>query len=221
VRTLRNKSGARRADPERHSFAFFAVGTLVVIAVAFFLGLQLGRYVEKDAVKAEIGKIDSQGSSGKTRARNRTSADIRNDISAFSAEAVKIPAVAPPAAVPPTAGDDLKKTESEATFPEALSRKDSAPEPMGRKKEDASPARSGDEKIHLQAGAMRSRDTAEGLRKRLEKGGFTAKVVQAKTRSKGEVYRVRVGPFRSREEAMKAKKSILDGMKIDAILLKG
>ena len=56
-------------------------------------------------------------------------------MSAFSEEAGKIPAVAPPAAIPPTAGDDLKKTESEATFPEALSRKDPSPEPMGKKKE--------------------------------------------------------------------------------------
>ncbi len=58
-------------------------------------------------------------------------------MSAFSEEAVKIPAVAPPAAIPPTAGDDLKKTESEATFPESLSRKDPSPEPMGKKKAKA------------------------------------------------------------------------------------
>jgi cell division protein FtsN len=35
------------------------------------------------------------------------------------------------------------------------------------------------------------------------------------------VYRVRVGPFGSRDEAMKAMKAIRAEMKIDVILLKG
>ena len=51
MRSLRHKLGFRRGDPDRHSFAFFVVGTLVVIAVAFYLGFQLGRYVEKGSGK--------------------------------------------------------------------------------------------------------------------------------------------------------------------------
>jgi cell division protein FtsN len=222
VRSLRHKLGFRRGDPERRSFAFFVVGTLVVIAVAFFLGLQLGRYVEKNAGKAAVGKIAPQGLTEENGARISTSAEIRKDMSAFSEEAVKIPAVTPPAAKPPTAGDDLKKTESEATFPEALSRKDPSPEPMGKKKEKAPVAApSGEAKFMLQAGAMKTRETADAVRKRLDRGGYKAKVIHATTRKSGEVYRVRVGPFGSREEAMKAMKAIRAGMKIDVILLKG
>jgi len=222
VRSLRHKLGFRRGDPDRHSFAFFVVGTLVVIAVAFFLGFQLGRYVEKGAGKEGGGKIAPRGPAGENGARILTSAEIRKDMSAFSEEAVKIPAVAPPAAMPPTAGDDLKKTESEATFPEALSRKDPSPEPMGKTKEKTPVAApSGETKYMLQAGAMKTRETADALRKRLERSGYKAKVIHATTQKHGEVYRVRVGPFGSRDEAMKAMKAIRAEMKIDVILLKG
>jgi cell division septation protein DedD len=222
VRALRHKLGFRRGDPERHSFAFFVVGTLVVIAVAFFLGFQLGRYVEKGAAKEAAGRIARPGAAPENGARIATSAEIRKDMSAFSEEASKIPAVAPPAAIPPTAGEDLKKTESEATFHETLSRKDPSPEPMGRKKGKAQvSAPSGGAKFMLQAGAMKKRETADGLRKRLDRRGYKAKVIHASTRKLGGVYRVRVGPFGSRDEAMKAMKAIRAEMKIDVILLKG
>ena len=222
MRSLRHKLGFRRGDPERHSFAFFVVGTLVVIAVAFFLGIQLGRYIEKGAGKQAAGKIALPGPAGENGARTATSDEIRKDMSAFSEEASKIPAVAPPAAIPPTAGEDLKKTESEATFHESLSRKDPSPEPMGRKKEKAQvSAPSGGARFMLQAGAMKTRETAEALRRRLERSGYKAKVIHATTRKSGEVYRVRVGPFGSRDEAAKAMKAIRAEMKIDVILLKG
>ena len=73
----------------------------------------------------------------------------------------------------------------------------------------------------LQAGAMKTRETADAVRKRLDRGGYRAMVVHATTRKYGTVYRVRVGPFGSRDEAMKAMKAIRAEMKIDVILLKG
>ncbi len=222
MRSLRRKLGFRRGDPDRHSFAFFVVGTLVVIAVAFFLGFQLGRYVEKGAGKETAGKIAPRGSAGENGARISTSAEIRKEMSAFSDEAAKIPSVAPPAAIPPTAGDDLKRTESEATFPETLSRKDPSPEPMVKKKEKVPVAApSVKAEFMLQAGAMKTRETADALRKRLDRRGYKARVIHATTRKSGEVYRVRVGPFGSRGDAMEAMKSIRKELKIDVILLKG
>ena len=222
MRSLRHKLRYRRGDPDRHSFAFFIVGTLVVIAVAFFLGFQLGRYVEKSAFKEAGGKAGPRGPAAENGARSATSAEIRKEMSAFSEEASKIPEVAPPAAKPPTAGDDLRKTEAEATFPVSLSRKDPSPEPMSRKKEQAKVASSpGKGKFMLQAGAMKTQDSAESLRKRLDRSGYRAKVVHATTPKLGVVYRVRVGPFGTREEAAKAMKAIRSEMKIDVILLKG
>jgi len=226
VRSLRHKLGFRRSDPDNHQFAFFVVGVLVVIAVAFFLGFQLGRYVEKGAVKEAGENVAPRGPAGEKDARISTSAEIRKEMSAYSEEAVKIPAVAPPAAIPPTAGDDLKKTEAEATFPEALSRKDPSPEPMGKKKVKVTEkppvaAPSGGSKYSLQAGAMKTRESADALRKRLDRSGYKSKVIHATTPKQGEVYRVRIGPFGSRDEAMKAMKAIRTEMKIDVILLKG
>jgi DedD protein len=94
---------------------------------------------------------------------------------------------------------------------------------MGRKKEKAPAvaAASGEAKFMLQAGAMKSREAADALRNRIDRAGYKAKVIHAKTRKHGEVYRVRVGPFGSREEAMKAMKAMRAEMKIDVILLKG
>jgi cell division protein FtsN len=225
VRSLRHKLRYRRGDPDRHSFAFFVVGTLVVIAVAFFLGFQLGRYVEKGSGK-QAGAGNAPGTNkAENGASVSTSAEIRKDMSAFSEEASKIPAVPPPAAKLPTAGDDLKRTESEATFPESLSRKDPSPEPMTKKKAKKEKVKlatpSGKAEFMLQAGAMRTRETADELRKRLGRVGYKAKVIHATTRKHGEVYRVRVGPFGSRDEAVKAMKAIRVDMKIDVILLKG
>ena len=222
MRTLRYRLRYRRGDPDGHSFAFFVVGTLVVIAVAFFLGFQLGRYVEKSAVKVSGRRIVSTGPATENGVRTATSAELRKEMSAFSAEALKIPGVTPPAAVLPTAREDLKMTESEATFPESLSRKDPSPEPMGKKKEKAQVSTpSGEAKFMLQAGAMKTRETADAMRKRIGRSGYNAKVIHATTRKIGEVYRVRVGPFGSRDEAMKAMKAIRTEMKIDVILLKG
>ena len=166
MKSLRYKLRYRRGDPDRHSFAFFVVGTLVVIAFAFFLGFQLGRYVEKSAVKEAAGKFVFPAPTAENGARTATSAEIRKEMSAFSEEASKIPGVPPPGAIPSTAREDLKKTESEATFPESLSRKDPSPEPMGKKKEKekekakvSSPSR--EAKFMLQAGAMKSRESAD------------------------------------------------------------
>jgi cell division protein FtsN len=96
------------------------------------------------------------------------------------------------------------------------------PETTAKKIEKAPAAvASGGGKFMLQAGAMKTRDTAEAVRRRLERGGFKAKVIPAATREHGELYRVRVGPFGSREEARKAMKTIRDRMKLDVILLQG
>ena len=236
MRASRHRLWYRHGDPERRSYAFFVVGALVVIAVAMFLGFQLGRYAEKSAGKDAEGRNAPGTGSGDNDSRIAASAEIRKDLSAFSEEAVRVPAVPPPVVAPLNAGDDLRKTESEATYPETLSRKDPSPQPMARKadpgarkpettarKKEKAPVAvpSGRGKFLLQAGAMKTRDTAEAVRRRLDRGGFKANIIRAATRGHGEVYRVRIGPFDSREEAMKAMKAIRDRMKLDVILLQG
>ena len=75
--------------------------------------------------------------------------------------------------------------------------------------------------VILASPLRRTRETADVLRRRLDRGGYKAKVIRVTTQPLGEVYRVRVGPFGSRDEAMKAMKAIRAEMKIDVILLKG
>jgi cell division septation protein DedD len=222
VKTVRFRGGYRKGDPDRHSYAFFVVGALVVIAIAFFIGLQVGRVVEKNAAKERaIGRAPGQPAALENGARRTTAADISREMSAYSEEAVRIPVVTPPAVTPPNAGEELRKTEENATFPESLTRKDPSPQPLVKpnaKKEAAAQAKG---KFLLQAAALKSRDAAEGLRKRLERGGYNAKVLRAVTKSSGEVFRVRIGPYETREEAKKAMRAIKSDMKIDVILLRG
>lgn len=224
MRIVRHKGGYRRGDPDRRSFAFFAVGALVVIAAVFLLGLQAGRVVEKNAAKERAGKT-AQVSTENT-ARNVSASDLRKEMSSFSEEAVRIPAVPPAAVVPPTAGEELRKSEAAATFPDSLSRRDPSPQPLVKPKEKEKPKPGGPAsapqgKFLLQAGAMKNKETAEAVRSRLERAGYKSAVSRAKTRKQGDVYRVRVGPFGTREEAGKAMKAIRSEMKIDVILLKG
>jgi len=218
VRILRYKARHRRGDPDRHSFAFFVVGALVVLAVDFFIGLQVGRVVEKNAAAKERAEGRAAGDNG-LRAGNRP--DLRRDISAYSEEASRVPAVPAPPIPVPTAGEDLRQTERSTTFPEALSRKDPSPQPLVPGKPKAETPAAADGKYALQAGALKSRETAEAVRKRLETAGYAAKVVRVSTRKQGELFRVRVGPFDSREAASKAMKAIRAEMRIDVILLKG
>jgi DedD protein len=212
VKTIRHKSFYRRGDSDRHSSAFFILGALVVIAIAFFFGFQVGRIVEKDAGTARNA----------SKAAGQKKADIRKEMSAYSEEAVRIPVVAPPPAVPPpTAGEDLRETEAAATFPESLTRKDAAPQPLVKPKQIASAETPGKSKFMLQAAALKNKDAAESLRSRLEKAGHRSKVIRLQAKDHGpDLYKVRIGPHGSREEALKAMKSIKSELKIDVILLK-
>jgi cell division protein FtsN len=210
----------RGGDPDRHSFSLVVVGAIVVIAGAVFLGFQWGRYVERNAPKdASPGAGAVRGAGKDNDIRDASASAIRNEMSSFSREAVKIPAVDPPPP-PPSAGEDLKKTETDATFPDTLSRKDASPVTLGGKKENPGPPEAaGAGKYRLQAGAWKSRGAAESVRKRLAGNGYSAKVIRAVNRNRGEVFRVRVGPFATREEAEKAGKAIRSKLHVDVILL--
>jgi len=222
VKFLRHKGGYRR-DAERQSFAFFVVGAIVVIAVAFFIGLQVGRVLEKNAAGKDRpgSRPASHASAGDNGLRPGASSDIRREMSAYSEEASRVPAVPAQPAPAPTAGEELRQTERSATFPESLSRKDPSPQPLVSAKGKPPEPGTAAGRFTLQAGAMKNRETAEAVRRRLEIAGYPAKIAHGTDRNGEEVYRVRVGPYESREAAAKAMKAIKERMKIDVILLKG
>lgn len=215
--------GGYRRDADRQSFAFFIVGAIVVIAVTFFIGLQVGRVLEKDTAEKDraAGRTPAQVPGADNGARGAGRADIRKEMSAYSEEASRVPAVPAQPSPPASAGEDLRQTERSSTFPETLSRKEPSPQPLVASGRKTGEPGGGDGPYSLQAGAMKSRDTAEAVRRRLAAAGYKAKVAPGTDRSGGQIYRVRVGPFDSREAARKAMNAIRAQMKLDVILVKG
>jgi len=211
VRTVRYKARYRRGDPDRYYNAFFILGALVAVAAIFFIGFQVGRVVEKGAMKEKGAKKADAGTKEK----------IRKQMTSYSDEAVRIPVVAPsppPPPPPPDADEELKKTEATATFPESLTRKDPAPQPLVKPK--AAPESAAKKRFILQAAALKTREAAESLKGRLEKEGYKARVILVPGKGKGnDLFKVRVGPHGSKEEALKAMRDIRTALKIDVILL--
>lgn len=210
MKSVRYKARYRRGDPDRYSHAFFVLGALVVVAVVFLIGLQVGRIVEKGAAKDQaVNKGDA-----------RTKENLRNEMSAYSEEAVRIPVVtpSPPPPPPPNAGEELKKTEENVKFPDSLTREDPSPQPLSKPK--AAGETDAKKRYNLQAGALKSREAAETLKVRLEKEGYKAKVILVPGKGKvKDLYKVRIGPYASKDEALKAMRKVRTTSKIDVIVL--
>lgn len=221
MKTLYNKQGRKRGDGEGHSYVFFAVGAIVVLAAVFVIGLQVGRVIEKDAAVADArsGKA-SPAPANREPSPPGSAADIRKDLGAFSEEASKVPVVPPPIAA--------NEVEKKFTFPETLEKKEATVVPLVRAKKDgadapgarpAPPAAA--RKFIVQAGAFRDKGAAEAQRKKLGKAGYAVRVVQAARKNRQRYFRVLVGPFPDGEAAKKAVRRLKSEMKIDAILIQG
>lgn len=65
-----------------------------------------------------------------------------------------------------------------------------------------------DEKVFVQAGAFPNESDADNLKGRIAFIGLQAAVVRADLPDKGTWYRVRLGPYRSAEEATRAKETL-------------
>ena len=209
MKSLYNRKGIRRGGEERSQFAFFLTGALVLFAIVFVIGMQVGRVIEKNAAKKEM---EAGKGGGAIVVGKEPSTEISREIGSFSEEAAKLPS--PPA---PTPGERLRETERSVTFRETLERKhpkqaELAPppakkEPSREKPETAAPASSG-ARLFVQAAAFRDRAGAETMRKRLEQGGHKA-MIAAPVAGKGETFhRVLVGPYPDRDAATRAMRKI-------------
>lgn len=217
MRYLYNKKGVRGGDGERGQFAFFVIGAIVVITVVFVIGLQIGRVIEKGSWKPE-------GPSGKVvvgeSPRDNGAIDIRKTLGAYSEDAAKIRAVPPP-----SAKEQAGETEKGLTFRETLAKKDSVPVPLERPVPGASGTPSpanlrtgGGGRFVLQAGAFRRKPTAEATLGRLVRAGYPAAVSESAGKDGNPLYRVVVGPYAAKGDAVKAAKRIKDDMKINAFV---
>lgn len=220
MKTLYNRKGIRRGGEERSQFAFFLTGALVLFAIVFVIGIQVGRVIEKNAAKREREARKEGGAI----VVGKPSTEIGREIGSFSEEAAKLPS--PPA---PTPGERLRETERIVTFRETLERKEpkqadlvlppAKKEPSRETPEAAAPAPSG-ARLFVQAAAFRDRTGAEAMRKRLVKGGYKASIA-APDAGRGETFhRVLVGPYPDRDAATRAMKKLAAEIKGKPFLVK-
>lgn len=207
------KRGLRSTDGERFQFAFLVVGVVVLLVVAFVLGLQVGRIVEK---KAAERRNEENKFAGPIETAEVPGSEIRKDLGVFSEEAAKVPPVTPPS---PDA--HLNETEKSLTFRETLAKKEAEPvllvRPESAKKATEKPAaRSGSAgKLLVQAAAFRDRASAENFRKRLQKDGFRVLIV-----TKGGYHKVLVGPYPDKKAANQAIRKLKADWKVAPFLVR-
>lgn len=206
MRTLYNRKGIRRGGEERSQFLFFLTGALVLFAIVFVIGIQVGRVIEKNAAKKEK-EAGKEG--GAIEVGKQPSAEIGREIGSFSEEAAKLPS--PPA---PTPGERLRETERSVTFRETLERKtpqpaDLVPPPakkeLSREKPEAAATAA---RIFVQVAAFRDRAGAETMRKRLAQGGHKASIAAPNAGNGETFHRVLVGPYPDRDAATRAMRKV-------------
>jgi cell division septation protein DedD len=194
---------------------FLFMAATVVSVVIFLCGVLVGRGVR--AERAAIASAEATSLGGLSAV-------------AEAAPQQALPTAVPPAAgldptsaAPPPAVDDLSYTDRlekpsqpaevlkpAAKAPAAPARTNQAPQPTARKEPEPPPAASAQAPVAsapptgsgfaLQVAALRERDEAEAIARRLKSKGYEAYVV---TPSQGtpSVYRVRIGKFPTKREA--------------------
>ncbi len=70
---------------------------------------------------------------------------------------------------------------------------------------EATPVKSLNETLYLQAGAFQSETEAENLKAKIAFSGFEASIKAVNVAGKGTLYRVRLGPYKSQEEVNRIK----------------
>ena len=218
MKSLYNRRGIRRGDGERSQFAFFLTGAVVVLAVVFVIGIQVGRVIEKKALSREVA---SGKPGGPIVTGTETSREISKEIGAFSVEAEKLGS-----APAPSPEERVRETERSVTFRETLETKQAAqpklvPPAHGPPAREPSPsAAKAGSRFYVQAGAFREREGAESLRKRLEKSGYRATVSAATSKSAGGGHQVLVGPYADSGEAGAALRKIAGAFRTQPFLVR-
>ena len=211
----------------RQAVGAFA-GLLVALGLAFFFGLMAG-YAGRD--KAGSAPEPAPHDVSRSAAASDAPPPVETGVAPKDGEKTEIAAVTTPVAPEPTApatlhpfedaaGDEesgaasatgsrttIAGAPAEAAAPRAANGAASPHAPAAPPHPAAGPPRStsaaSGERVWVQAASLSSRDEANALGARLSRHGFHA-VVLSGSGPKGKVYRVRVGPYRSEEEASHA-----------------
>ena len=198
----------------RQAVGAFA-GLLVALGLAFFFGLMAG-YAGRD--RAEPSAPGGAGAAGRARSTSSEAPPpVETGVAPGDAARSEIAAANTPAPAEPTPPatlhpfEDAAEEDTAAAPGAAASRTTIAGAPAETvppkaAKPAAAPraaAAAGADRVWVQAASLSSREEANALGARLSRHGFHA-VVLPGTGPKGKLYRVRVGPYRSEEEASHA-----------------
>ncbi|HET6414265.1 MAG TPA: SPOR domain-containing protein [Anaeromyxobacter sp.] len=180
--------------------ASIVLGSLLLLAVVFFLGLEVGQRVgvrrAEAARPASLGDLDAAAVS----ARPPTSKDLT-----FPAELPRAkPPPPPPARSPATA--EPASPPPPATRPAPAPAPTPAPEPTPAAGEAASAALAPPGGWTVQLGASQRREEAEGLARKVQ--GLGPRIEEADLAGKGHFFRVRVGRFESKGQAEKYRNDV-------------
>ncbi|GAB4367145.1 MAG: hypothetical protein Kow00128_11320 [Deltaproteobacteria bacterium] len=214
MKTLYNRRGVRRGDGDRSQFAFFLTGAIVVLAVVFVIGIQVGRLIEKHAAEQEVasGKAGGEILVGKETA----------------GETGPPPGAAGGGEGPPpqNPAERIRDTERSVTFRETLEKagpvspKLTPSVPAGSAASKPRDAASSASRLYVQAAAFRNRQGADAMREKLEKAGFSATVSPSMSRKAGMIHRVLVGPYDGKQEAERALRTIAESFRTRPFLVR-
>jgi len=173
---------------ERHQIRYdnrqmglLIAGALVAVVVVFTLGVLSGRYL--------------LGSPGETSGAGQAPAASAPDRPAKKETRPPAPGLAKPKQPVPREKDRF-------TFYRSLSRKEKLPPPLAVSPPPKPKAPVSKEGTYaIQVGAYRQRADARNVAASLKAKGYPAYVETYSTRDKGTWYRVRIGPYPTREEA--------------------
>jgi cell division septation protein DedD len=188
----------------RQAVGIFA-GLLLALAVAFFLGLMAGMSGRNSAVE------DGEKPTAVSEAIPLVETGVPLPTYSGPSRTELAPRIVTPLPVEPTTPATLQTFE-DGTADEAAASAPSgnavrvvptgaAPAPAAAPKVRGPAPASG--RIWVQAASLQSREEATALTARLSKRGFHA-VILAASGPKGKLYRVRVGPYRTDDEAARA-----------------
>jgi cell division septation protein DedD len=205
----------------RQAVGIFA-GLLLAIGVAFFLGLMAGMsgrgstLAQGDAPENAAG-LPAEKTPAAADGIPLVETGVPMPTSSSASRTELAPAIVTPIPAEPTIPATLQTFEDgtgEDTAASALSGNSArvvptrapAPAPAARPAAAAPKVRGpapASGRIWVQAASLQSREEANALTSRLSKHGFHV-VILAASGPKGKVYRVRVGPYRTDDEAARA-----------------
>jgi cell division septation protein DedD len=197
----------------RQAVGAFA-GLLVALGLAFFFGLMAG-YAGRD--RPEPSKQAAASGPARSAPASDAPPPVETGVAPSDGARSEIAGAITPAPAEPTAPatlhpfeDAAEGDEGGAATPSAGSRTtiagapaETAPPKAAKPAAAPRAASAGGDHVWIQAASLSSRDEANALGARLSKHGFHA-VVLAGSGPKGKVYRVRVGPYHSEDEASHA-----------------